>query len=273
MFNKVWSESEGAWVALPDDQRHASYPDLEKGQRGPTPIPSWLPVGDGMIDTEFGMLKTGKEADVHLIERSEGTRSCLLAAKRYRTTEHRDFRRSAVYTAGRVERRSRDQRAIEKKTGYGRSVAAGQWAGAEWGMLRELWNAGAPVPYPVQIDGTEILMEYVADPDDPLAAAPRLHAVRADRRTAELLWEQVREAMHLLARMGYAHGDLSPYNMLVAGERLVVIDLPQVVDIVANPFGADLLQRDCVNVCTWFAARGVDADPDGLFGELLASAY
>lgn len=273
MFNKVWSDAAGTWIELPDGQRHASYPDLEKGQRGPTPVPSWLPVSDGMIDTEYGVLKTGKEADVHLIERSDGTRSCLLAAKRYRTTEHRDFRRSAVYTAGRVERRSRDQRAIEKRTVYGASVAAGQWAGAEWQMLCRLWEAGAPVPYPVQVDGTEILMEYVADPDEPLAAAPRLHAVRPDARTLRVLWDQLREAMMLLARLGFAHGDLSPYNILVAGDRLVVIDLPQVVDIVANPFGTDLLQRDCVNVCTWFAGRGIAADPDELLSELLAAAY
>jgi RIO kinase 1 len=79
--------------------------------------------------------------------------------------------------------------------------------------------------------------------------------------------------MAALARHGLAHGDLSPYNILAAGERLVIIDLPQVVDVVANPLGADFLQRDCHNVCTWFARRGLDVDEHALFGELMASAW
>jgi RIO kinase 1 len=76
-----------------------------------------------------------------------------------------------------------------------------------------------------------------------------------------------------LARHGVAHGDLSPFNILAAGERLVIIDLPQAVDIVANPAGMDFLMRDCRNVCSWFAARGLDdADEHALFADLLAAA-
>jgi RIO kinase 1 len=82
----------------------------------------------------------------------------------------------------------------------------------------------------------------------------------------------VREAMAALARHGVAHGDLSPYNILAAGQRLVIIDLPQVVDIVANPTGMDFLMRDCHNICSWFVARGLDVDEHVLFAELVASA-
>ena len=78
--------------------------------------------------------------------------------------------------------------------------------------------------------------------------------------------------MTTLATAGWAHGDLSPYNLLVHHDRLVLIDLPQIVDIAANPLGADFLRRDCVNVCRWFAARGVAADADELFGDLMAEA-
>ena len=59
-----------------------------------------------------------------------------------------------------------------------------------------------------------------------------------------------------LADVGYAHGDLSPYNVLVHEGRLVLIDLPQAVDLVGNPQGFEFLRRDCVNICTWFAHRG-----------------
>ncbi|SFH79497.1 RIO kinase 1 [Nocardioides psychrotolerans] len=74
-------------------------------------------------------------------------------------------------------------------------------------------------------------------------------------------------------RHGIVHGDLSAYNILAAGERLVVIDLPQVVDLVANPAGMDFLLRDCTNVATWFRSRGLEVDEQELFGELMARAF
>ena len=79
----------------------------------------------------------------------------------------------------------------------------------------------------------------------------------------------------MLARAGLAHGDLSPYNMLVHDGRLVLIDLPQIVDVVANPQGAEFLARDVRDVATWFAARGLPGDlidADGLIERLLYEA-
>jgi RIO kinase 1 len=55
--------------------------------------------------------------------------------------------------------------------------------------------------------------------------------------------------------------------------RLVLIDLPQVVDIVANPQGQEYLRRDCFNVCRWFRARGLETvEYEYLFGDLMAEA-
>ncbi len=62
----------------------------------------------------------------------------------------------------------------------------------------------------------------------------------------------MREVLGRLADAGYAHGDLSPYNVLVHDGRLVLIDLPQAVDLVGNPQGFAFLRRDCDNICTWF---------------------
>jgi RIO kinase 1 len=260
----------------PDDgQRWSTWMSVEPLCRGPEPRPDWVVTSQAAIDTELGVLKTGKEADVFLLERAvpdDPGQSVVLAAKRYRGEEHRTFHRSSSYTEGRRTRNSRDTRALAKKTAHGRAVAAGQWAWAEWEALRRFWLVGVPVPYPVQIDGTEILMEFVHVDGE---AAPRLAQTRPDARLLRSYFDQLRDAMAALARHGVAHGDLSPYNILAAGERLVIIDLPQVVDIVANPTGMDFLMRDCHNVCTWFAARGLDervADEHALFAELLASA-
>jgi RIO kinase 1 len=224
------------------------------------------------VDHELGVLKTGKEADVVLLERGvpDTAEGCLLAAKRYRDTTHRAFHRDAAYLEGRRVRRSRENRAMATRTAFGRDLIAQQWAAAEFAALSRLWRAGAPVPYPVSLAGTELLLEFVGDPDG--TAAPRLAEIRPDGTALTGLWEQCVDAMRLLARLGYAHADLSPYNLLVHGGRLVVIDLPQVVDVVANPQGPEFLARDAANVTRWFAARGLDVDAGELTVALLAEA-
>ena len=260
-------------VADPGEgQRWSTWLDVEALCRGPEPGPDWVVTSAAAVDTELGILKTGKEADVFLVERAvpdEPAQGVVLAAKRYRDADHRSFQRSSVYTEGRRTRNTRDARALAKKTAHGKAVAAGQWARAEWEVLVRLWCAGVPVPYPVQLDGTEILMELVSVEG---SAAPRLAQTRPKGELLRSYFDQVRDAMTVLAGMGLAHGDLSPFNILAAGDRLVVIDLPQAVDIVANPTGMDLLMRDCHNVCSWFVARGLDVDGQELFAALLTSA-
>lgn len=257
---------------LADNQRWSTYWDVERLSRGPDPVPEWVVTERAAVDTELGVLKTGKEADVVVLRRAApGEDGVLLAAKRYRSTEHRTFHRSADYQDGRRVRNTRDMRALAKQTAHGREVAAGQWAWAEWAALKRLWVLGAPVPYPVQIDGTELLMELVTDTDG--EAAPRLAATRPEPGLLSDYFEQLRELLGLLARDGLVHGDLSPYNVLATGERLVVIDLPQAVDLVANPRGQDFLLRDCATMCTWFRRRGLDVDEHELFGEVVAQAW
>ena len=240
-------------------------------QHGPDPRPAWVLTDNNALDTELGILKTGKEADVHLVRRATDGAATLLAAKRYRGSEHRMFHRDAGYQEGRRTRKSRDARAMARRTTYGRAIAAGQWAAAEFDALSRLWALGAPVPYPVQLLDTELLLEFIGDPDG--TAAPRLAQVRPTADELADLYEQCVDAMRVLARAGYAHGDLSAYNMLVHRGRLVLIDLPQVVDVVANPQGAGYLERDCVNVCRWFSSRGLETpELDLLFGDLMAEA-
>jgi RIO kinase 1 len=115
----------------------------------------------------------------------------------------------------------------------------------------------------VQVTGTEVLLEFIGDADG--TAAPRLAETRPGDKLLVSLWEQFTAALGTLARHGLAHGDLSPYNLLVHQGRLVLIDLPQVVDVIAHPTGRDYLARDARNVAAWFAAKGLPAaDPDAL---------
>jgi RIO kinase 1 len=247
---------------LAPDERWSTWDQSTPPERGPRPHPQWLVTDLAAIDTELGIVKTGKEADVFLIRRAvpPDGQSCLLAAKRYRDPEHRLFHRDAGYLEGRRTRDSRVSRATANRTAFGRQAIAGMWASAEFNALCLLYKVGVPVPYPVQITGTEVLLEFIGDDDG--TAAPRLAETRPDDAELADLWDQLVEALVALARRGYAHGDLSPYNLLVHAGTLVMIDLPQVVDVIAHPNGRGFLERDAANVARWFAARGLSAaDP------------
>ena len=226
-----------------------------QGEIGPEPYPSWMITEEGAVDTELGVVKTGKEAEVYLVERAlPGTaRRVLLAEKRYRSAEHRLFHRDAGYLEGRRTKESRMERAISNRTAFGRKLIAEQWAAAEFAALCGLWAVGAPVPYPVERMGNDLLLEFIGDEDG--GAAPRLAQLRPGVDELVDLWDQLTEGLAALARAGFTHGDLSAYNVLVHNGRLVLIDLPQVVDVVINPRGAELLARDVQNIVRWFAAR------------------
>ncbi|MBA3488116.1 MAG: RIO-like kinase [Longispora sp.] len=247
----------------PDGDRWSTWDSSTPSERGPLPYPGWVITDLGAVDTELGIMKTGKEGDVFLIRREvpDTDRRMLMAAKRYRAPEHRLFHRDAGYLEGRRVKESRVMRAMTNRTDFGRGVIANQWAASEFNALKMCYEWGIPVPYPVQIVGTEILMEFIGEPQG--VAAPRLVNTRLEADELCDVWNQLVEAMANLARRGYAHGDLSPYNLLVHHGRLVIIDLPQIVDVVANPRGVEYLERDARNVATWFTARGLGAGMTG----------
>jgi RIO kinase 1 len=266
---------ESALAAPPLPEGTDRWSTWGDGEQGPHPRPEWVVTELAAADAELGVLKTGKEADVHLIQRAvpDTDRGCLMAAKRYRSNEHRMFHRDAGYLEGRRMRRSREMRAMANRTAFGRNLIAEQWAVAEFAALTRLWSTGAPVPYPVQRSGTELLMEFLADEEG--TAAPRLAELRPAGDELEDLWLQLTDVLNLLAREGVTHGDLSAYNLLVHEGRLMLIDLPQIVDLAANPRGLEFLARDVANVSEWFRSRGLPEDktnPAILTEELIATA-
>jgi len=264
--------------APPEGDRWSTW---DGATHGPTPRPHWVVTELAAVDEDLGVLKTGKEADVHLVRRwlpGNPERDVIMAAKRYRSSKHRLFHRDAGYLEGRRVRKSRENRAMATRTAYGKELISGLWAFAEFETLVRLWSAGLPVPYPVQLGEDEMLMEFIGTSDG--VGAPRLAQARPDRRVLPVLFEQLRDAMLRLAELGWAHGDLSPYNVLLderpveEGDdpQLVLIDWPQVVDVIANPHGLEFLERDARNMAEWFTRRGLEVDAGHLFGDLAAAA-
>lgn len=245
------------------------------------PAPAWL-IEHSYDEEMVGVLKSGKEAEVFLVERRSAVASCLLAHKRYRprrpgqgdlrelgfskgTTYHQDV----VYRQGWFLK-ARDRRAVETHTAHGRDVVARLWPANEFEMLRRAWDAGAAVPYPVARTEDGVLMEYLGDERQ---AAPRLVEARLDRDALAGAWGQLFSSLGQLSRAGVVHGDLSVYNLLWWQGTLSMIDFPQAVDATTNPAALDLLHRDLENVATWFGRRGVAVDVEGAFAELVSALY
>lgn len=235
-------------------------------QHGPDPVPPWVITSGFARQVEVGLLKTGKEAEVFLVERTHDDDRNLLACKRYRSNQRRSFRNDAAYRAGWELVRGRAKRAIAKKTETGMGMKAGIWAAWEFELLSLLWSAGVSVPYPVQMLGTEIMMQYLGDDD---GAASRLVEWRGPASALADLHDQAIEVLKGIARCGLVHADLSPYNLLVWEDRIYVIDLPQAVKPFQNPNAFDFLHRDVTNVIGWFAKKGVATDPEEVFADVL----
>lgn len=67
-------------------------------------------------------------------------------------------------------------------------------------------------------------MEWIQNDGE---TAPRPAQTRPDPSLLASYFAQLRDFMTTLAKQGLVHGDLSPYNDLVAGERLVAIGVAQ----------------------------------------------
>lgn len=244
--------------------------------------PSWL-VTEPCTDVDLGVIKTGKEAQVNLVQRTGADGAmCHFARKRYLPREvtykgqlealgvqrASSFVNDVQYREGRQFRKSRDRRAIERMSTHGKRLLQDRWTGHEHDVMTRLWKAGMNVPYPISYGDEVFDLEFVGDDTQ---AAPQLRATRLDRHQLDDAFEQLVVGMRILIGEGLAHGDLSAYNLLWWGDRLWFIDFPQAVDIAANLAGLDFVHRDVVNVCAWFLRRGLDIDPEDVFADLLGS--
>ncbi|WP_438998441.1 PA4780 family RIO1-like protein kinase [Variovorax beijingensis] len=203
-------------------------------------------VDEGLIDTVVRQLMSGKEAMVYVVRCGEETR----CAKVYKEADKRSFRQAVDYTENRRVRNSRETRAMAKGTRFGRQVTEAIWQSAEVDALYRLAAAGVRVPVPYNFLEGVLLMELVTDANGD--AAPRLNDVaftrdEAVQHHASLLKEVVR-----MLCAGVVHGDLSEFNVLLAADGPVVIDLPQAVDAAGNNHAKRMLLRDVENLRNFF---------------------
>ncbi|MEQ1659838.1 MAG: PA4780 family RIO1-like protein kinase [Hylemonella sp.] len=203
-------------------------------------------VEEGLIDTVVRQLMSGKEAQVFVVRSGEETR----CAKIYKDATQRSFRQAVDYTENRKVKNTRQARAMAKGSRYGRQAIEAAWQSAEVDALYRLAAAGVRVPKPWNFHEGVLLMELVTDEHGD--AAPRLNDVvftaeEARQHHATLLTEVVR-----MLCAGIVHGDLSEFNILLAADGPVIIDLPQAVDAAGNNHAARMLMRDVANLRDFF---------------------
>ncbi len=203
-------------------------------------------IEEGLIDSVVRQLMSGKEAEVFVVRCGEESR----CAKIYKEATQRSFRQAVDYTENRRVKNSRQARAMAKGTKFGRQAQEAAWQSAEVDALYRLAAAGVRVPKPFNFHDGVLLMELVVDAQGD--AAPRLNDVvftpaQAQIHHATLIAEVVR-----MLCAGVIHGDLSEFNILMAADGPVIIDLPQAVDAAGNNHAQRMLLRDVANLRDFF---------------------
>jgi RIO kinase 1 len=201
---------------------------------------------EGLIDEVIRQLMSGKEATVYIVRCGEEIR----CAKVYKDAKQRSFRKSVSYQEGRKTKNSRQARAMEKGTRYGRQMQEEAWQSAEVDALYRLAAAGVCVPQPHICHEGVLLMDLVTDADG--HPAPRLNDIELSSAQAlEFHAGLLKQVVRMLCA-GIIHGDLSEYNILVGSDGPVIIDLPQAVDAAGNSNAGPMLERDVANLANYF---------------------
>ena len=223
-------------------------------------------VHEGLIDVVLRQLMSGKEATVYVVRCGQEIR----CAKVYKDANKRNFRQAALYREGRKTKNSRQARAIEKGTRYGRKAQEEAWQSVEVDALYRLAAAGVRVPRPYAFFQGVVLMELLTDAEG--NAAPRLNDLVLSQEVALAYHATlIRQIVRMLCA-GVIHGDLSEYNVLVDRDGPVIIDLPQAVNAAGNNNAATMLQRDADNITTYFS-RFAPTLASTQFGKEIWSLY
>jgi len=203
-------------------------------------------IEGGLADEIVTIIGTGKEADVYLAL----WKGAPLALKVYRL--HRTAQRK------------------NSEIGYSQD-RMGALAGKEFTTLQKAYQAGVPVPTPARRADNMFTMRFIGE----TVKAPKLKDVEVDDPNG--VTSQALAIVNGLFKACIVHGDLSEYNLLMAGDRLFVIDFLQSIDFSSRvnrntqlEKAKPLLMRDLQNLERFFGRCGVKVDAATEYERLLS---
>lgn len=189
---------------------------------------------NGVVSRIDGCISAGKEANVYHAVAPDGKE---LAIKIYKV-DTMVFRDREEYIDG--EHRFR--------RGYQRTNAfklIKVWAEKEYRNLKRIRASGIICPVPLIIKENLIVMEFMGSGG---AAAPRLKDVKmTPKQHSQVYLDLIELVKTLWQKCNLVHGDLSPYNVLFDGSRLILIDVSQSVGD-DHPLAMEFLKRDLRNL-------------------------
>jgi len=224
-------------------------------------------LADGVIDEILGRIKSGKEATISMVRRGDA----VLAAKVYKDRATRSFKNNVEYKEGRKVRNTRTQRAMDTGGKFGRDAAEQAWKSAEADALYRLVDSGVRTPVPMMFYEGVLLMELVVDHDG--RPAPRLEEITLERDAVMGVYCDLVAQLIALLCCDLVHGDLSPYNILLAVDGPTIIDFPQVISAAHNARAEHFFMRDFTNVHSHLAAIDPALWSHRLDGRAIWQAY
>ena len=190
-------------------------------------------INSGVISELFGVISTGKEANVYWARGEDGKD---YAVKIYRTVTA-DFKKMLVYVQGdpRFKRIKKDTRSL-----------IFTWATKEFKNLKRAQEAKIRVPNPIAVRNNVLVMEFIGEDGIP---APRLKDKEPEdpKETLKIILKYSRS---LYQKANLIHADLSEYNILMWNEP-VIIDVSQSV-LIEHPMAQEFLLRDIKNILRYF---------------------
>jgi RIO kinase 1 len=210
---------------------------------------------EGIISEVLGRLQSGKEAEVFIVRYAER----VVAAKVYKDHSQRSFKNKAAYQEGRGVRNSRDQRAMGRRSSFGKDAEEAAWKSAEVDAMYKLHAADVRVPTPLLFFEGVLLMDLVLDAEG--VTARRLIDTTLSAEQANAAYHDMLVQLVRMLSCDLIHGDLSPYNVLWGVNGPTIIDFPQIVSAAQNSNSERFFMRDAENILGHFRALDARLDP------------
>lgn len=222
--------------------------------------------GRGLIEELLYVIKSGKEATVYLGKSGND----YFAVKMYTDLRVRSFKNDSIYRLGRFIGEARVEKAIDQGSEFGINAHQILWVSEEFRQMNFLHKSGLPVPKPIAQSGLVIVMEFIGEDTE---ASPRISDIQLDKDEAEDAFRQSLKILEKIVSIGRIHGDLSTYNLLLHNGRVIVIDFPQVINIMSNTSSKEILKRDIESLCKSFKKHRIDSDPERIYRNMVRVIY